>query len=292
VLDDPIPTADGTSLALRRWTVPAGRERRGSLVLVHGLGEHSGRYDAVARMLNDTGLEVWSYDHRGHGRSGGARGALPRADALLEDLRSVFARAADAARTVGDTAPPFLLGHSMGGVIAARAATGGWVAPRGLILSSPALRLRLTPPQRALLPVVARILPDAPLPNGLPLQALSHDPDTITAYQSDGDNHDRITPRLARFMVTAGAAARQDAARLRVPTLLLVAGADRLVDPAGARAFARALPSGVGTLHWYDDLYHELFNEREPDRSEVLTDLRTWVDATLAAPRPGDAPPR
>jgi alpha-beta hydrolase superfamily lysophospholipase len=279
VLDDPVLAADGTLLFTQRWTVPEGLERRGSLLLVHGLGEHSGRYVAVARTLNDAGLEVWAYDHRGHGQSGGARGALPHPDALLDDLRELFSRLTAASRATGDTAPPFLLGHSMGGVAAARAATGGWVAPRGLILSSPALKLHLPLPRRLLLEALVRVAPDRPSPNGLPVAALSHDPATIAAYESDRHNHDRLTPRLAQFMLNAGAAARRDAARLRVPTLLLVAGADRLVDPSGAHAFADALQAGVGTLRWYDELYHELFNEREPDRSEVLTDLRTWLDA-------------
>jgi alpha-beta hydrolase superfamily lysophospholipase len=281
VLEHPVLTPDGTEIFTQRWTVPEGRERRGSLLLVHGLGEHSGRYAGVARMLNDAGLEVCAYDHRGHGRSAGGRGVLPHADALLDDLRLVFGGLTAEAREAGDAEPPLLLGHSMGGVTAARAATGGWVAPRGLILSSPALRLYLRPPQRALLAVLARVAPDRPSPNGLALQALSHDPETIAAYTSDEHNHDRLTPRLAQFMERAGAAARRDAPSFRIPTLLLVAGADRLIDPAGARQFAAALPAGVGTLRWYDDLYHELFNESEPERSEVLTDLRAWLDAQL-----------
>jgi alpha-beta hydrolase superfamily lysophospholipase len=266
--------ADG-SLALRDWPVPAGVERRGALLLVHGLGEHSGRYAHVAERLTGIGLAVRGYDHRGHGRSAGTRGSIPHAEALLDDIRAVF----DDLR--GDDEPPFLLGHSMGGAIAARAATGGWVAPRALVLSSPALSVPLPGWQRAGMAVARRLAPARPLPNNLPLDKLSHDAREVEAYKRDELNHDRITPRLYDFMADAGAAARRDAARFTVPTLLLVAGRDRLVDPQGAREFAAALPPGVGTLHVYDDLYHELFNEREPDRTRVLDELCTWLEARV-----------
>jgi alpha-beta hydrolase superfamily lysophospholipase len=242
---------------------------------VHGLGEHSGRYAHVAERLAAQGLHVRGYDHRGHGESGGPRGSVPHPDALLDDLRAVFDDLA------GDGAPPFLLGHSMGGATAARAATGGWVTPRGLILSSPALRISPSPLETGLLAVARRLAPDRAFPNRLPVGKLSHDPREVAAYKADGLNHDRITPRLYDFMADAGAAARRDAARFTIPTLLLVAGADALVDARGARELSAALPAGVGTLHWYDGLYHELFNEREPDRTLVLDDLTAWLEEQL-----------
>jgi alpha-beta hydrolase superfamily lysophospholipase len=274
-----VRTADGTELFVRRWPVPAGTPRRGSLLLVHGLGEHSGRYEHVAELLTGMGLEVRSYDHRGHGRSGGPRGAIPGPDALLDDLRDVF----DALSADTDAeGPPLLLGHSMGGLVAARAATGGWVAPRALILSSPALALWMSRPQRALAAVGRRLAPDRAVANGLPLDGLSRDPAVIAAYGADEHVHDRITPRLLDFMLDAGARALADAPSFRVPTLLLVAGADRLVDAAGSRRFAAALPDGVGALRVYADHHHELFNEPEPDRSRVLDDLHEWIDAQLA----------
>jgi alpha-beta hydrolase superfamily lysophospholipase len=180
-------------------------------------------------------------------------------------------------------APPFLLGHSMGGALAARAATGGLLTPRGLILSSPALAATLTPVQRVMAAVGRKVIPDRPVANGLPIDVISHDPSTVAAYKADPDVHDRISPRLFDAIIAAGAAARADAGRLHVPTLGLVAGADRFVDPAGSRAFFAALPKGVGTLHEYPELYHELFNELEPDRSLVFADLRRWLEDQLAA---------
>jgi alpha-beta hydrolase superfamily lysophospholipase len=267
---------DGTAIVVREWAVPAGVERRGSVLLVHGLGEHSGRYAHVAERLAGLGLLVRGYDHRGHGESGGARGSIPHPDALLDDLRAVFEELA-----AGEAEPPLLLGHSMGGATAARAATGGWVTPRGLILSSPALRLATGPVENGVMALARRVAPDRALPNRLPVGRLSHDPREVAAYKADLLNHDRITPRLYDFIVQAGAAARRDATRFTVPTLLLVAGADALTDPRGAREFSAALPPGAGTLHWYDGLYHELFNEREPDRTLVLDDLAAWLEQQL-----------
>ena len=138
---EPLRLPDGAAIFLREWPVPAGVARRGSVLLVHGLGEHSGRYAHVAERLAALGLHARAYDHRGHCESGGPRGSVPGPDALLDDLRAVFEDLHAGARSAGDGAPPFLLGHSLGGAVAARAATGGWVAPRGLILSSPALRV-------------------------------------------------------------------------------------------------------------------------------------------------------
>jgi len=268
-------TRDGIELHLRRW--PAPQPRRGSLLIVHGLGEHSGRYDHVAEAIAGVGLEVASYDLRGHGRSGGPRGGLPRPEALLDDLREVF----DALAAEDGGPPPFLLGHSLGGAIAARAATGGWVRPRGLVLSSPALAANPTRVQKLMAAVGRRLIPDRPVPNGLPLDGLSHDLAVIDAYKADEHVHDRITARLYDFLIDAGERSRADAHDFRIPTLILAAGSDRFVDATGSRAFADALPDGVGTLHWYDDLYHEIFNEREPDRARVLGDLTAWLRTQL-----------
>src|SRR5215210_5040310 len=278
---DPLRLPDGTTIFLREWPVPAGTEERGALLLVHGLGEHSGRYAHVGERLAALGLHVRAYDHRGHGESSGPRGSVPHPEALLDDLRAVFD---DLAGRHGDDAAPFLLGHSLGGATAARAATGAWVTPRGLILSSPALRLSPGPAERGLLPIARRVAPDTAFPNRLPIDKVSHDPAAVAAYKADGLNHDRVTPRMVDFLAAAGEAAGRDAPRFRIPTLLLVAGADALVDARGSREFSAALPEGVGTLHWYDGLYHELFNEREPDRSGVLGDLAAWLEQQLSRP--------
>jgi alpha-beta hydrolase superfamily lysophospholipase len=272
-------TADGIDLHVRSWPVPSGTMRRGSLLLVHGIGEHSGRYEHVAEALNALGLEVRSFDLRGHGRSSGARGVVPSESALVDDVALAFAALAADARDESDAEPPFLLGHSMGGTLAARAATGGWVQPRGLILSSPALAVSVSQVQRAMAALGRRLMPDRPVPNGLKLRGLSHDAAVVDAYEADELTHDRITARLFDSIMAAADASLAAAPGFRLPTLMLVAGDDLLVDPEGSRRFAASLPEGVGELHVYDELYHELFNERADDRARVMSDLRAWIEA-------------
>jgi alpha-beta hydrolase superfamily lysophospholipase len=273
---------DGTATFVRDWPVPAGVARRGSILIVHGLGEHSGRYGHVAARLGAMGLDVRGYDLRGHGRSEGARGSIPHADALLADLRLVFDELDRRGREAGDGAPPLLLGHSLGGTIAAAGTAGGWVTPHALILSSPALARGLSRPRAAVLALARRLIPDRAFPNALPVDKLSHVPAEVDAYRDDVLVHDRITPRMYGFLADAGAAVRRDAERLTVPTLLLVAADDGLVDARGSRELAARLAPGVGTLHVYDGLYHEVFNEREPDRTRVLDDLAAWLEPQLS----------
>ncbi len=268
-----LATTDGVTLFLRRWPVAV---RRGVALILHGLGEHSGRYAHVAAAMNELGLEVWCYDQRGSGRTLGRRGDIPRHDALLDDAKFIFAKLADETG-----ARPFLLGHSMGGTIAARAVTGGWIRPRGLVLSSPSLLANMTRFQQTQLAVGRRLLPGLALPHGLPVKFVSRDAQVVSDYRNDPLVHGKITPRLAHAIIDAGHCARRDAAKLSVPTLLLVAGADRLVNPLGAKEFAAAAPKDCVTLHWYDDFYHEVFNEPRTERQRALSDLRAWFVAQL-----------
>ena len=277
--ESPVTLADGTRVVERRWPAARGTADAGALLLVHGLGEHARRYDHVAAAIGALGLEVRSFDQRGFGRSAGPRATLPAPEALVDDVALLYERLAAERRQRGDERAPFILGHSMGGCIVARAVTGGWIAPRGMVLSSPALRPRMSRTDRWAATVGDRWLPNLRVPNRLPMHLVSHDDAVIAAVRADGEMHDRITPRLAAFMLVAGERAIADAARCTVPTLLQVAGDDRFVDPAGAEAFAARLPAGVGTLKRYAGLYHEIYNERAADRAAVLRDLVDWLRA-------------
>jgi alpha-beta hydrolase superfamily lysophospholipase len=150
-----------------------------------------------------------------------------------------------------------------------------------MILSSPALRPRVGPVDRWAAAVGERLFPTLRLPSRLPMDRVSHDPDVVRAVAADPEMHDRVTPRLVRFMLAAGAAAIVDAPRCEVPTLLQVAGHDLFVDPAGATEFHARLPAGVGTMRVYDALHHEVYNERPADRAVVLADLAAWVRSRL-----------
>jgi alpha-beta hydrolase superfamily lysophospholipase len=261
---------DGQSLFLRDWPNRAARD---AVLIVHGLGEHSGRYEQLAQWFLARGYAVRSYDQRGHGHTRGQRAALRHGDDLLQDLAHVYR---DYTQRFGR--PPLLLGHSMGGVVALRAVLDGRVEPSALLLSSPALRTFEAPWLRKLASVLSRVAPNLPLRNGLPLDGLSHDAKTIEDYRNDPLCSGWVTPRMADFIFRAGASSIADAWRLRVPTLLLVAGSDRLVDPSGSRDFAAgAWATKQLTSRFFDTLYHELFNETETGRHQVLAQLGEWL---------------
>jgi alpha-beta hydrolase superfamily lysophospholipase len=277
-------THDGLVLQGRAWP---RRDARGTIVIVHGLGEHIGRYGHVAASLNGRGWRVGGYDQRGHGASEGGRGRLGAVDDLLRDLAVVL----DAVRAEPDFLTPLvLLGHSMGGAVAARFVAGGleapvpewWRAVDALVLSSPALDLGMTPIQKAMLAALGPLTPNLALGNGLKPEWISRDPAVVAAYVADPLVHDRIAPRLARFLLDAGIAVRALAPRWKLPTLLLYAGSDRCVAPAGSAAFAAAAPRGVVTAQVFAPLFHEIFNE--PERAEVLSVLAAWLDTLPVSP--------
>lgn len=268
-------THDEIPLHLREWAV---RDPRGQVLLVHGLGEHVGRYAATAARLNEAGWDVAGYDQRGHGASGGPRGAIAQPHSLLDDLGVVI----DALRR-GRQHPPVLLGHSLGGLIAARFVAEGlaespaawWRPVDALVLSSPALDPGMNMVQRALLALLGPLAPHLALGNGLKPAWISRDAAVVRAYVDDPLVHDRVTPLLVRFIVDAGALVRARAPRWNVPTLLLWAGADRCVEPAGSAGFAAAAPQAVVAAHEWRALAHEIFNE--PEQEQVFEVLGQWL---------------
>ena len=259
---DPTLTAftasDGENLAVYDWPLEDTAAQRGTVLVVHGLGEHAGRYQALAQRLNRWGFAVRGYDQYGHGQSGGPRGGLTSDLRLLDDLADVI----DATRQrMPQGAPLVLLGHSMGGLVAAQFVALSLRPVDALVLSSPALDAGLGRVQKLLLATLARMLPDLRVGNGLDARYLSHDPAVVADYLADPLCHDRISGRLARFIADGGAAIVARAAHWRVPTLLLWAGDDRLVNPAGSAAFAAAAPAALVRSQCFAPLYHELFNE-------------------------------
>lgn len=266
--------SDGDNLAVQDWPLPEGLDLRGVIVLVHGLGEHAGRYDHLARRLNDWGFAVRGYDQYGHGESGGVRGALPSSARLLDDLADIV----DSTRArMDDRTPLILLGHSMGGLVASCFVAQGRRPVDGLVLSSPALDAGLNSFQRLLLAVMPRLAPNFTVGNGVDADFISHDPAVVAAYRNDSRVHNRISGRLARFIADAGPWVVSRAGEWKVPTLLLYAGADQLVNPKGSRGFAAAAPKDVVSVRCFDDLFHEIFNEVDPE--PVFDALRQWLDA-------------
>lgn len=265
---------DGDNIVVQDWPLETQEALRAVVIMVHGLGEHAGRYDHVARRLNDWGFAVRSYDQYGHGESGGPRGGLPSATRLLDDLVDIV----DSTRSRMESKTPLiLLGHSLGGLVAARFVSLALRPVQGLVLSSPALDPGLSSVQQLLLAILPKIAPNLRVGNGLDPTLISHDPAVVAAYRSDKLVHDRISGRLARFIADAGPATVALAASWQVPTLLLYAGADKLVNPAGSRAFAAAAPKQVVSARCFETFYHEIFNEL--DAEPVFAELKKWLDA-------------
>jgi alpha-beta hydrolase superfamily lysophospholipase len=286
-MKDTLTTADGLQLHVAHW--PAASVPRGSVLIVHGLGEHHARYAHVAAQMNAWRWNVVGYDHRGHGRSDGARGRLNESDDLLRDLALVVDRVRAQA-----PAPLVLLGHSLGGLIAARFVAEG-LRPQparwyrrvdALVLSSPALDPGMNAAQKLLLKVMEPLAPTLAVNNGLKPAWISRDPAVVEAYRTDPRVHDRITPRLVRFVLDAGALVLRQAPHWTLPTLLLYAGSDRCVAPAGSAAFAAAAPSAVLEAREFKPLFHEIFNE--PEQAEVFAALGAWLAGpfyTASSPR-------
>ena len=273
-------TRDGLALALTHWPVAAGVAPLGVVCLVHGLGEHAGRYAHVARFLNEAGWAVVAYDHRGHGRSPGPRGGLAHDDDLLHDLAAVI----DTLRRTYPSQRLLVLGHSMGGLTVARFVASWakpveeapWRRPVDLcVLSSPALDIGLSGLQKGMLGSLGRLTPDLAVGNGLKPEWVCSDPAVVKRYVEDPLVHDRITARLTRFLLEGGEAVHARAASWAVPTLLIYAGSDRCVRPAGSERFSATAPRNMVTTKAYPRMAHEIFNE--PDQATVLKDLGDWL---------------
>jgi len=270
--------SDGENLALYDWPLPALPTPRAAVLLVHGLGEHAGRYNPLAQWLTHEGFAVRGYDQYGHGHSNGARGGLSHPTRLLDDLQDMV----DATRQRMPAGTPLvLLGHSLGGLVASRLVAEHRVAAiDALVLSSPAFALRLNRLQQALLAVLPRWAPHLSLGNGVQPGYLSHDPNVVRDYRTDSLVHGRISPRLARFVADSGPQVLRAAHRWSCPTLLMYAGQDHLVDASGSQAFAAQASAPHLTVQAFDTLYHELFNER--DNAAVFACLKNWLDARFA----------
>ena len=263
---------DGTQLHCTDY-FPASPAHSG-IVFMHGLGEHSGRYAHLAAFFCERGFAVRTYDHRGHGKSSGKRGDIPHLNSLLDDAHQIVQDWQASCPT--SVTRQLLLGHSMGGLFAAKFAITKVCTLHGLILSAPALAIYMNFVEQSLLKVLSAIAPAITLSNGLKTKYLSHDPEVVTSYCNDPLVHDRISARLLNSMLFTMHDVFSHASSLDLPTLLLVAGQDKLVDSSGSLRFAQASPDNYLRLHTYENLYHEIFNEL--DAKAVFNDVGIWLD--------------
>jgi alpha-beta hydrolase superfamily lysophospholipase len=262
----------GVPIAHREW-LPDG-DARGTVVIAHGINEHSGRYEHVAERLVRDRWMVAAPDHRGHGLSGGRRAAVERFDDWITDLDSYI-------RGILTTAPHplFLLGHSLGGLIATVYALRHQDALDGLILSSPSVMppAKMSPATLRAGRFLSRWASNLPVV-ALRLDAVSRDQAVVDAYRADPLVHlGKVRARTGAEILNAIEEVQRDISQVRLPVLTVQGTVDLLVDPGAARWVDSHVGSEDHTLRIYDGLYHEVFNE--PERDAVLDDVAGWLDA-------------
>jgi alpha-beta hydrolase superfamily lysophospholipase len=274
-----VRTADGADLLVRHWPADeadAGSAWAGSpwasVLLVHGLGEHSGRYEHVGDQMAAAGLDVQAYDQRGAGGSGGRRGHVDRWSEQHDDLESRL-------RAVGVSAggrPIVLYGHSLGGLIVSGYLLTDRPKPDLAIVSAPALDSTLASWKKALAPILGRVMPTLAVPNGVDGSTLSRDPSVAAKLVADPLSTKASTARFGSEALAEQARVRRDHASLAVPTLVLHGLDDGLVPASASEVFA-SLPNVERRT--YPGLRHELHNE--PEGPMIIDEMIAWIRDAL-----------
>lgn len=263
-------TADRLSLYAQCWQPK--QDSRAAICLVHGLGEHSGRYAHLARVFSDHGYSLMSYDLRGHGRSQGPRGFAPSFESLMQDMDLFLERCRE--RFPGKAL--FLYGHSLGGLLALNYVLRRKPPLAGVIVTSPGLRTALQ--EQRLKILLARflgaIIPRLALPSGLDPQGISRDPEVVRRYVDDPLVHDRAAVGLGKSLLDAIDYAFEHAAEFSLPLLLMHGTEDRIAYPRGSQEFA-AQVQGDCTFKLWEGMSHELHNE--PEKDEVFAFMLNWL---------------
>jgi acylglycerol lipase len=261
-------TRDGLIQMRRRWKPTGGA--RVAVLLLHGIAEHSGRYEHVGRRLADAGFDVVAYDHRGYGRSGGRRGHVDSWSEFSDDIEDQLAEV----RALG--LPTVVLAHSMGGLMATRYLVDERPEPDLLVLSGPAMGVDVPVHLRLAAPVLSRLLPTWEDKTPGDPSLLSKDDEVGEVFYADPHRVPFPTARLGSELMKAIDDSRDGIARVGVPTLVLHGGDDRLVPTASTEIF-ETLPNVERRV--YGDLRHEIFNEAEG--LEIVDEVIEWVDDQL-----------
>lgn len=266
-----------TVLPGRAW---CAERPRALIAVVHGTGEHSGRYGALADALVARRFTVVALDLPGHGEAPGPRGDWPSwTDVRDRVIPSMFTLTRGMPGQPLDL-PVVLFGHSMGGLMALDYALAHPKSLLGVVASAPAIKSPPPPGAKVLLgKLVGALAPSAGFADGIDPEHLSRDPQVVALRRADPLVHDRITPRTYFAMLDARKRVMEQARRLAVPALLQHGAADKVTDPKGSLEFNAGAPHGLVRLLTYRDAPHEIFND--PARTEALKDLVGWLDAIV-----------
>ena len=268
---------DKTKLNYRIWKTSvhpgSSTQDKKVIILSHGLGEYSGRYNHVAEFFNQKGISVYALDHRGHGESPGPRGYVNSFSQYVEDLGQFVTHIWHQEKDKEF----YLLGHSMGGLIAIGHLIEGAPYIHAAVLSSPLLGIKITGAvlKRAMAQVLSKIIPSLGLYNEIDLGAACRDQEIVRRTLKDPLVHQKITPRLYTEMLRMIRYAWSNVTLIHHPLLLVQAGEDKIVDRDKAIAFVKSTSSRSHAIHVYDGFYHEVLNDIE--RIKVLNDIHHWM---------------
>jgi acylglycerol lipase len=267
----------GASGGENYWQAWLPDEPKAVVLLAHGVSEHSGRYVHVAERLTAGGYAVYAIDHHGHGKSAGTPGNIGRLSWVVEDLHTLREQVEDAHPRL----PLFLLGHSLGGLIALDyVTTKSQAGLSGLVLSGAAVDPSVgTKLERLIAPLLSKIGPNLEIVD-LGIDNISRDPAVVTAYRNDPLVYTgKVRARTGAEALGALPQVAERMKSLTMPVLVMHGSDDKLAAPSGGKLVYDSVLSKDKTLKMYDGLYHEIFNE--PERDAVLDDVVTWLDARL-----------
>ena len=259
---------DGITLRTRRWAV---EDPKGQVILVHGVAEHSGRWEHVGDYLAERGYAVAAYDWRGHGESEGPRAHADTFEHMVDDLAEVI-------DDVAASAPLFVYGHSGGGLIATAYAVSERSQPAGYVLSAPALAADIPLPFRVAAKVLPKFVPKLRIKNPINGEHLSRDPAVAEAYFADPLLEPAGTTQFGGEVLSAMDRTRAKLHQIRVPVLVVHGADDQLVPPSASAPLA-AVPTVRRRL--FAGLRHEIHNE--PEQHEVLGEIADWLDEQISA---------
>ena len=266
---------DGTPFYVRGWE-PDHTEPKALIALVHGLGEHTGRYAHVGKVMTEAGYALAGFDLRGHGKSGGARGHTPSLDAYMRDIRQFFGLLKQRYPDI----PHFLYGHSLGGVLTLAYSIQYGAGLKGVIVTSPGLRSALQEQKAkvAMVKLLGALLPGMSMRSGLDPATISRDPDVVQAYVNDPLVHDRTSLGFGKAGLNAIDLCFARAGEFPAPLLMFHGTGDKIAYFSGSEDFAKLVEAAGGdvTLKLWDGLYHEVHNE--PEKAEVFRFMIEWLD--------------
>jgi len=268
---------DGTSFYVQGWEPEV--QPKAVVVLVHGLGEHTGRYAHVGQALTDAGYVLVGFDLRGHGKSGGARGHFPSLEVVTQDIRQFFQFVSQRHPNL----PQFLYGHSLGGLLSLTYAVQNKAALKGVMVTGSALRSALQEQKAkiAMANILGTLVPAMTIPSGLDATTISRDKAVVDKYVHDPLVHDKTSLGLGKSALTAIDVSFARAREFAYPLLIMHGKADKLTYASGSEDFARLAgeKNKDVTLKIWDGLYHEIHNE--PEQAEVFKVMIEWLDKHL-----------